>query len=93
MKTLEVFYLTHCPYCRSARRAAEELMEEDPAYRALSLLWIEESQEAALADSRDYYYVPTIYWQGEKLYEASPRDSFDTIKEHFRAAFDRALAG
>lgn len=93
MKALEVFYLTGCPYCRDARRAAEELMEENPAYKTLTILWIEETQEAELADSRDYYYVPTIFWQGEKLYEAGRGDSFDTIKERFRAAFDRALAG
>ena len=92
MKQLEIFYLSGCPYCHSARKAVEELLAENADYSSLSLRWIEETQESALADSRDYYSVPTIYFAGEKLYEASPRDSFDTIKARFKAAFDRALA-
>ena len=93
MNELEIFYLTGCPYCRHARRATEELLEENPAYAALHLRWIEENQEAELSNSRDYYHVPTVYLKGEKLYEASRRDSFDEIKASFKAAFDRALAG
>ena len=93
MQEFEIFYLTGCPYCRNARKAVVELLAENPAYAALPIRWIEERQEPALADSRDYYYVPTIYWKGEKLYEASRSDGFDTIKASFRTAFDRALAG
>ena len=45
-----------------------------------------------MAEKRDYYRVPTIYLDGEKLYEANFTHSFAVIKEHFREAFDRALA-
>ncbi len=93
MKELEIFYMIGCPYCRHARMAVEELQEENPAYAALPLRWIEENQERELADSRDYYRVPTIYLDGEKLYEASRRDTLEIIKEQFKAAFDKALAG
>ena len=92
MQELEVFYLTGCPYCRNARKAVEELMAENLSYAALSLRWIEERQEPALADSRDYYYVPAIYCRGRKLYEARRSDGFDVIKAHFQAAFDQALS-
>ena len=93
MKQLEIFYLSGCPYCHSARKAVEELLAENADYGSLSLRWIEETQESALADSRDYYSVPTIFYQGEKLYEAHFTHSYDTIKQSVRAAFDKVLAG
>ena len=70
MKELELFYLNSCPYCINARRAMDELVKETPAFGEIALRWIEEKQEPALAASRDYYYVPTLYFRGEKLYEA-----------------------
>ena len=92
MREIEIFYLTGCPYCRNAKRAVAELMQEEPAYGALALRWIEENEEAALADSRDYYRVPSLFYQGDKLYECSPLHGYDAIKAHLKAAFDWALA-
>ena len=91
MKEIEIFYLDGCPYCKNARKAIEQLTEEEPAYGQLPLRWIDESRERALADSRDYYYVPTFYYAGEKLYECSPRDDYSAIREKIRAVFDRAM--
>ena len=92
MNEIEIFYLTGCPYCVKARRAAAELMAEEPAYGALRLRWIEESEEAALADSYDYFRVPSVFHQGDKLYECSPLHGYEAIKVHLKAAFDRVLA-
>ena len=91
MKEIEIFYLTGCPYCQKARKAIDELTADCPAYAALSLRWIEESRERELADSRDYYYVPTFYAAGEKLYECSPRDDYEAIKKSIKAAFDKVI--
>ena len=91
MNEIEIFYLTGCPYCDNARRAVAELQQEAPAYRALSVRWIEENQETALADSYDYYRVPSVFFRGEKLYECSPLHGYGIIKAHIREAFDRAL--
>ena len=91
MKEIEIFYLAGCPYCRNARKAIDELTAENAAYAALPLRWIEESRERELADSRDYYYVPTLYHEGEKLYECSPRDGYEAIKDSIKAAFDKVL--
>ena len=76
MKEIELFYLTHCPYCVKARKAVEELMEEYPAFAGLNVKWIEESQEPVLADSRDYYCVPSLFFAGKKLYEASHQGKY-----------------
>ena len=92
MHEIEIFYLRGCPYCENARRAVAELLREEPAYEALRLRWIEENEEAALADSYDYFRVPSVFHKGDKLYECSSLHGYEAIKEHLRAAFDRALA-
>lgn len=92
MKQLELFHLTHCPYCIKARDAIEELRQENPAFSDIAIRWIEESEEAELANSRDYYYVPTLYCEGRKLYEARPTHSYAVIKKNIRAAFEQVLA-
>ena len=74
-----------------AKKNIEELTAENPAYADIRIDWIEESEHPEIAEQRDYYSVPTIYFAGEKLYEASPRDSFDTIKARFRARLRGAL--
>ena len=93
MKEIELFYLASCPYCRNARRAIGELTEENPAYADIRIDWIEESEQPTLAEARDYYYVPTVFWNGEKLYEAHFTHSYADIKRNLQAAFDRVLAG
>ena len=92
MDEIEIFYLKGCPYCENAKRAVAELFREDPAYKALTLRWIEENEETELADSRDYYRVPSVFYKGDKLYECSPLHSYGTIKAHLKAAFDGALS-
>ena len=91
MAKLTVFYLKGCPYCRNARRAAEELYAENPGYAGVEIDWIEESENAALADSYDYYRVPSIFLGREKLYECSPAHDFAAIKARFRSALEQAL--
>ena len=58
----------------------------------ISLRWIEESMEPGLAEARDYYSVPCLFFGDEKLYEAHFTHSYDRIKESIRAAFDKVLA-
>ena len=37
MKALTMFYLEDCGYCAKARKALEELYEENPAYREVPI--------------------------------------------------------
>ena len=92
MKEIEIFYLSSCPYCRNARKAIAELCEEKPAYDSLQLKWIEESEQPAIAEQYDYYSVPSLFYKGEKLYEAHFTHSYDVIKEHIRSAFEQVLS-
>ena len=41
----------------------------DARYGAVPIRRVDESVETALADSLDYYYVPTFYVGGEKVHE------------------------
>lgn len=82
---LTYFYLRTCPHCHRADRLIQELVSEDPKYAAIKFHRVEESEEAALADSYDYWYVPCLYLGKEKLMEGVPS------KEKIRAAMDRAL--
>ena len=93
MKEIALFYLASCPYCRNAKKAIGELTAENPAYGDIRIRWIEESEQPDIAEARDYYSVPTIFYNGEKLYEAHFTHSYADIKGNIRAAFDRVLAG
>ena len=91
-KKLTILHLDNCPYCHKARRALDELCEENPAYRGVAVEWIEEERESEAASRyTDYYYVPTIYAGAQKLYEAHPGDSYETIKAEVKAALDAVV--
>ena len=93
MKQIELFYLKSCPYCRNAKKAIDELTAENPAYEAIDITWIEESEQPEIAEQRDYFRVPTVFWNGEKLYEARPSHSYADVRDHLREAFDLVLHG
>ncbi len=90
MEKLTIFYLEGCPYCRNAMRAVKEL-EAELGFDADRLEWVEERKNAALADRYDYYRVPSVFWGERKLYECSPADDYDAIKQNLKRAFAQAL--
>ena len=91
MKELQIFFLPGCPYCDKARKAIGELKGENAVYDSIPLRWINEQAETSLAESMDYYYVPTFFYAGEKLYECSPRHDYEDIKTNIRTVFETAL--
>ena len=93
MKKAKLFYLENCPYCHNARRALKELIAGNPAYGEVEIEWIEESRQPELAETFDYYYVPSVYTDdGKKLYEASPSESYEDCRENMKAALDKILS-
>ena len=42
------------------------------------------------AYAKDYYYVPSLFIEGRKVYEAQPGDTYDTIKAAVASAFEEA---
>ena len=85
MKEFKLFYLETCPYCLKARQYMEELRNENPEYQRIELEMIEEREQAELANTFDYYYVPTFYLGDEKLHEGA------MTKEDLQSVFDKVL--
>lgn len=91
MSKLTLFYLENCPYCRNAKKALRQLCAEQPAYAAVGIDWVEESRQPSLAAQFDYYHVPAVFLDGEKLYEAAPGESYEACRSQLAAALDKAL--
>jgi thiol-disulfide isomerase/thioredoxin len=64
-----MFYLPNCPFCKKAFKYIDEVKAENPELKNVEIETIDESVEKELADSYDYYYVPTFYMNEEKLHE------------------------
>ena len=69
MKPVKLFYLRTCPFCKKALRYIEEAKAAHPELAAVEIEMIEESERPDVADAFDYYYVPTFYVDGVKVYE------------------------
>ncbi len=69
MKNVKLFYLKNCPFCRKALRYIEEARAAHPELQAVGIEMVEESEEPAIAEREDYYYVPTFYLDGVKVHE------------------------
>lgn len=69
MKRVQLFYLRNCPFCKKAFAYIEAAKEAHPELAAIELELIEESEEPAVADQYDYYYVPCFYIDGVKVHE------------------------
>ena len=91
MKKVEIFVMRGCPYCVKARKAVDELKADSDNYARVSVDWIDENEEVDYANEHDYYYVPAVYYDGKKFFEAHPGDSLQKIKAGIRDAFDKAV--
>jgi glutaredoxin len=78
------FKLKNCPYCRQADAWLTELRTENPDYASVELDIVDESEQQVLADSYDYYYVPTFFLGREKLHEGA------ATKAKIKTVLDRA---
>ncbi len=66
---MKIFYLKNCPHCKRAMKWIDDLYKENPLYKTIDIEWIEEREQAALADQYDYYYVPSVYVDEQKVHE------------------------
>lgn len=91
MEKILMFYMPGCPYCAQAERVLKDLYRENPAYQKIGIQRVDETREVAFANSFDYYYVPTMYIDGKKLYEACPGETHEMCKKQVRAVLEAAL--
>jgi glutaredoxin len=85
MKKVTLFVMAGCPYCRQAQKWMQELMEEHPEYRDVPMEVIDEVQQPEVANSWDYYYVPTYFVEKDKLHEGA------ATKQKIQRVFEAAL--
>lgn len=92
MKTLTMIEMEGCPYCANAHRAMDALRAE--GYEGVTVEFIDENKEPTKTQpfAGQYYYVPSIFMDGTKLYEAQPGQSYDKIFAEVKYAFDAARA-
>lgn len=83
---LLLFILKTCPYCKEALKWMDELRSENPEYANINVKIIDEREEAELANSYDYYYVPTYFCGKVKLHEGA------ATKDKIRKVFEDYLA-
>ena len=83
MKPVKLFYLRNCPFCRKAMRYIDEAKQNCPEHRDIEIEMIEESEHPEIADSYDYYYVPTFYIDGVKVHEGGvlPGEMEDILRK------------
>ena len=89
-RKITYFYLPGCPYCANANKAIEELIQENPAYGNIEIERINELDPPVGISGYNYYYVPSMFIDKEKLYEADPAQGYDDIKASVRAVFEAA---
>ena len=92
MKKLTFIYLKGCPYCKKAMKAFDALLNANDEYKKVEIDAVEEGENPDRIASLDYYHVPTYYIGDDKLFEASPGDSYEVIEEATKKALEAALA-
>ena len=92
MKKLTFIYLKGCPYCMKAMKAFDALLSTNEEYKKIEIDEVEEGENPDRIATLDYYRVPTYYIGDEKLFEASPGDSYEIIEAATKKALDAALA-
>ena len=90
-KKVLAFYLEGCPYCKQAREALKELTAENNNYASVNIEWVEENQHPEISEQYDYYRVPTMFVDGEKIYEAHPGEKYDECKSNVKKVLEVSL--
>ena len=92
MKKLTFIYLKGCPYCKKAMKAFDALLNANDEYKKVEIDAVDEGENPDRIASLDYYHVPTYYIGDDKLFEASPGDSYEVIEAATKKALESALA-
>lgn len=81
MTELTMFELKQCPFCIRVRGYLDELLAQE-RFKDVRIRYIDEAKEPDLANSYDYYLVPTFYQDSRKLMEGRmTRDDVERVLE------------
>ena len=85
MKKIIMITKPTCPHCRKALVLMDELITQNPEYKALEIEKIDASVYPAKAKEFEHEYVPAYYVDGKKAYEGA------TTPEIIKQVFDTAM--
>lgn len=91
MRKITMFHIEDCRYCDFAKKAIEELRAENPAYKEVEIEMINENEHPEIIENYDYWSVPSLFIDKEKIFEAALFMPYETVKDGVKLAFDRAL--
>ena len=80
-----------CPYCAQAMKAVKELAAKNEKYASVVIDWVEENEHPEISAKYDYYYVPTFFVDGVKVYEARRGETYEECRENVKRALDEAI--
>ena len=93
MKKITMFHIEECKYCDFAKKAISELREENPEYQKVEIEMINENEHPEIIENYDYWSVPSLFIDHDKIFEAALFMPYETVKDGVRLAFDKALEG
>ena len=92
MKKIVMLKMEGCPYCLQAFSAIKEI-KSNPDYADVEVEIIDKYEQRELAGNfaGKYYYVPSMFVDGEKIYEAHPGESYGECLHSVKKVFQAAL--
>ena len=88
MKKITLIKIEGCPYCAAAFKAINQLKKD---FTAATIEVIDKNFEPERVEKfTDYYYVPTMYVDGKKIYEAHPGETYDECFASVKKVFEVA---
>ena len=91
MKKITLIKMEGCPYCKQAFKAIEQLKAENKNFADIEIEIIDNYSDSAKHFKQDYYYVPSVFVDNKKLYEAHPGESFEECFENLQRVFQAVV--
>ena len=71
MKKITMFHIEECRYCDFAKKAISELREENLDYKKDEIEMINENEHPEIIENYDYWSVPSLFIDHDKIFEAA----------------------
>lgn len=91
MKSIIAFDMVGCPYCANAHKAIQELINENPTFKSIPIQWVDDANAGELFKTHPYTYVPNMWFDTNKQYEAHPGETYEETKGKIKAVLENAL--
>ena len=91
MKKITLIKMEGCMYCAQVLGAIKEVKADYPEFANVEVEILDKKKDDRAKNFEGkYYYVPSMFVDGEKLYEANPDETYGdcllSVKKVFRAA-------